>query len=196
MKKFTEVFTDAAKLQEAVKNYSAYPDGLWSDDNWFVPVTQLFKQLYSIFTAKTLNKVFIWNDYDTQKMIDGFFVPLFWEKLLNFYTHQLAVSDENLKKLTSIENLGDIMHVDDARAMTTYSQPTKSGIEWDNEADAPTRKSKNLSEVSRTNIIKNMEALLYSDITVYWTDYFLEFEKFFIHTYWLGGDYIENSFSK
>jgi hypothetical protein len=182
---YTAQFPTSDDLLTKVKAYSSYPDELWNDDNWFVPLKQLFKQIDLIFRAKTLKKYFIWSNDEVDVMIDGFFIPLFYEKLLQFYVHQLAFINGELNKMKDPDYIGDKLSSDDRTARTSYSQPTKSGVEWDNDADAPTGKFKRLGDINRTNVIKNITALLNADISIYWTNFFMDFEKFFISQYWV-----------
>lgn len=184
--RFIDVFPNADNLKTRVKDYSSYPNELWEDGNWFLPIDQLFKQIYVIFTAKTIKKRFIWNDEEILPMIEGYFIPLFYEKLLHFYTHQQIFKANELNKISNLDNIGDKLTTVNRGASTIYSQPSESGVDWDDSKDAPSSKRKTLSDINRTNLIKNINTVLNSDISIYWTSFFMDFEKFFISEWWFS----------
>lgn len=184
-KKFNDYFVNASKFESTFKSHYILPTELFSDSNWFIPLNQIFIEIYNIFLSRSYNKYFIWESLNTSNDelnygINGQFLPMLYDALLQFYKNQLVLLNNNINDLKNWEDRSNQTVSQGNGANSSYSQPTSNGYKWDDKNDAPSNKSITDNTVTMFNKPNDLLQYMRFEFRLYWNDIFSKFEKFFI----------------
>lgn len=191
-KTFKDLFINATNFKSAFESHYTTPTELFSNTNWFMSLTKIFDEIYSIFLSRSYNKYFIWeslntNDDELNTAINGQFFPVFFDSLLQFYKNQLVLLNNDINNLKNWEDRSNQNVSRGNGANSSYSQPTPLGHVWDDNVDAPSNKTITDNITTMFNKPNDLSVYIKFEFRIYWNNIFNKFEKFFISKSFVDG---------